>query len=144
MIYCLEWFQPCSFVGIFIAPHNWGDQLPWYHMYHWSCSSPSIRTSDQLNSETFEGNRFHCKVNWINCLGRYWIDFVNGGWNMFGYAEYIMKSRNYNCKFAKEVHIPLSAFINIHWIDRQYAQNWQLRSLRLPNLTMTHGSTTSC
>jgi len=71
----------------------------------------------------------HCKVKRINRGRGFSIDQFNGQWNSFGYTEDRRKSRNYNWKCAKEIHIPHWDFIHICWVDRPDAPNCHLRTL---------------
>jgi len=90
------------------------------------------------------GKSSHCNMKWIYRVGCYWIDWFNGPWNGFGHPEDTRKSRNYNCKFTKSIHIGRSSLIHINWTDRQNALNWLRRTMKLPEFAKTYGITTSC
>jgi len=73
------------------------------------------------------------------------MEFVlfNGWWNTFGHTEQARMSRNYNCKFAKTIHIWHLYLVNIDSTDTQSAPNWQRRTFKLPNFTKTPEMATS-
>jgi len=109
-------------------------------MYHLSSSSsPSIRKWDQHNAETPAGKSLHCKVKWIYRVRSHRSDKFNCLWHWVNLTEEARKSRNYNCKFPNEIHIWNLDFINIYWIDRQNAPNWQWRTFKPPKSTKTPG-----
>jgi hypothetical protein len=73
--YCLEYFHTCAFVAILFTLRKWEARQPSYHRYRLSsCSSPSIRTCDQLNGETLAGKNTDRKATRINSVGSNWID----------------------------------------------------------------------
>ena len=55
-----------------------------------------------------------------------------------------MKSRKYNSKIAREIHLGHAGLININTSDRQTAPNWQRKTMKLPHVTMSRCIATPC
>jgi len=128
--YCLEWFYTLPFVAILFALYHRADQQLWHHMNHvWSSFSPSIRTWDPLNEDTFTGKSAHCNVKWINWVTNFWTDKDNCWWNSFGHTEETWQSSNHSRKFAEKIHIEQLDFSYIHTIARHNGPNWKQTTL---------------
>jgi len=89
-----------------IAQRNWGGRRRWNHMYCFSpCTSPSIRTCDQLDGETLAAKCQLPKVTPINRNRDYRIEYFDGWWTSFGHPHEARRSRNHNSKWAEQNHI---------------------------------------